>query len=249
MAVLVKPLNILSTGAAGTPPATLFTDAGGSRPSGGALGQNWFEGISYYTPFSNPTGNSVISIGNAIVDGQPAIIAGPGGTANPFTVFDAVAVPIPIWSGVWGKSQFVQFTFIEYANVTSNTIFGGFLFYQTSALLNGYGMRANLHAANGIVVSRYAPNGTNAPGSNINGTTLITNAGLGGISTFANGDVIRLSADTSVAGQITVTLKVNGVVKGSGIDHSPLVGGLPAYVAEVGNGQVSIRNFSAGLGL
>jgi hypothetical protein len=245
MTIDIRTLNI---NRGGTPPVTSFSDSGGSQSSGGALGQNWFAGISYYTPFSTPIGLSILSRGNAIVDGLPAIIGTPGGSASPNTVYDSIGVPIPIFSSVWGKSQFVQFTFIEYSGVTNNTFFGGFLFYQPSAVLNGYRMSANLHVANSITIVKFAPNGTNGIGSNLTSSVLINNAGLGGISSFSNGDIIRLSGDTSVPGQITVSLRVNGVLKGSAVDGSPLVGGLPAYYVEMGTGQVSIRTFSAGLG-
>lgn len=234
-----------------------FSDAGNRAT--GPLGQNWFQGIIYNTPFTSPTGFGTFQIGQQVSDGTQGFQALSGGTNNPATILYALAAPMgsSAWPQIYGASQqFVQFTFWEYSSGGgSGSYFGSVLDMQPSAVINGYFFQVNLKTAAQIRVDKFIPNGTNAPGSNIAGSSTVINNATIGIATLVQGDVVRMSVDRATTpGSVIIAVTLNGVQKAQVTDVSPLAVGGPGMQtqASVSGGvgaTMGWKNFSCGVGL
>jgi hypothetical protein len=242
--IRVRELNINRfSGSAGGVGVTQFSDT--FNRASGPLGQNWAQGAIGITPYNNNVSIGVFAV-NASNDATQSM----GGTnlssGIASTILPAYAAPIPLINNlVWGKSQHSQFTFKDYTS-TNNSSIGIACCLQPSALLNCYALDINLHTPL-IQIVKFAPNGQNQPGSSLNGSSLVGPINANALNT---GDVIRLSVDfTTTPGSAIITVLINGVVKGTFTDVSPLVGGIPGIYYSSGNGTFHVINFVGGLGV
>jgi hypothetical protein len=239
MTVRVSNFNI---GRTGTPSLTSFADsfARASAP----LGQNWCEGNIGRTPIVTPLGWSTYDIG-ASVDATQSMQITAAGSAGPNTPIPGFAFNPMLVTGVWGKSQFAQITFRD-QNSTNDCQVGPMVMFRPSEAFVGYFLRFRIFVVD-IDLARFSPNGGNTPGVSFNASTLVSNINGNAIS---QGDVIRLSADLSVGGQVTLTIHINGVLKNTFIDNAaPLSGGIPCMGSLLASGSSHWNNWSCGVGL
>jgi hypothetical protein len=239
MTVRVSNFNI---GRTGTQNLTSFADsfARASAP----LGQNWCEGNIGRGPIVTPLGWSLYDIG-ASVDATQSMQITYQGTASPNTTIPGFAFNPMLVTGVWGKSQFAQITFRD-QNSTNDSQIGPVVMFRPSEAFVGYFLRFRLFVVD-VDLARFAPNAGNSPGTTFSVTTLVSN--ING-NTINQGDVIRLSADTSVGGQVTITVHINGVLSTTFVDNiAPLSGGIPCMGSLLGSGSSHWNNWSCGVGL
>jgi hypothetical protein len=239
MTVRVSNFNI---GRTGSQNLTSFADsfARASAP----LGQNWCEGNIGRGPVVAPLGWSLYDIG-ASVDATQSMQITYQGTASPTTPIPGFAFNPMLVTGVWGKSQFAQITFRD-QNSTNDCQVGPMVMFRPSEAFVGYFLAFRIFAV-AINLERFAPNGGNSPGTSFNASIIQGNVNGNAIN---QGDVIRLSADTSVGGQVTLTIHVNGVLINTVVDNvAPLSGGIPAMGSLLASGSSHWNNWSCGVGL
>lgn len=232
-----------------------FTDAGnltnlGNPNSSNTFKQGWIQtSVNWDTAFTQPCSFPSFSFN--------AALSGGGGfglkvTANQMAINPTYSIAMGIIPRVLLGSQkyytfpqkFVQWTFNA---VAAGVIPGvGFVNFECNS---GTGVAGNNGAmANDGYVMRIDL-----------GTTERHNSGAGPTNLHAavtqtQGDVFRLSQDSSVAGQVTITLTRNGTVQYSVIDNAanrtngnafPVIYCAASSLA----GLVELKNFSTGIGL
>jgi len=206
---------------------------------------NWlFFACAHAIPIVDPVGIPTPKINASSYDGANALswLAVASGAVS--TWAPGVLLPIKngLWTGVYGKSQFVQLTFLKLnGNYNTNGNIVVCLTPDNSGLVNTRFYRLGI-------------TGTGQANWNIRKTSGSDTSLLTGTDTIAAADVLRFSADLSVAGQVTLTFKQNGVVRGTYVDNTnPIITGMPAIVVVVGDTNAAnvweSRTFSCGTGL
>jgi hypothetical protein len=213
--------------------------------AGSIMGPNWAQGGIINTPVgicSFPT--YVIGTAPDLTNAMGINSVSPAGPTQDVWGFN---IPIPCYAGIFGQSQFAQCLYLTNQGSVANTTFGLAVMTRMDTIINSYQLSFNSTVAGSYQVLKSSPNGTNAPGSNLAQTTLsLINAG----AVPATGTILRISADLSVGGQITIRVSHNGVNQLTVVDNTPLIGGSPGfYCQSASTGTVWIRNFSCGVGL
>lgn len=228
----VKFRNFFATG--GDTIATSFSDT--FLRAGGDLGPNWLQFSCPYTPIATPPNFFQIIVSGTAdsVSMQPG-----GGVNNAAWAPPVFAIPRAVIQSLYGKTQFAQMTFLS----QTNTARGG-----PGVMMDGNGepqftcYQIGLSAASHLQLFRN--NGATST------TTLQADLGL----VVAN-DIVRLSADLSVAGQVTLRTSKNGVVIDTTVDNAAgrLTTGCPgmqlATASTNPTGIAKWTTFSCGLGL
>ena len=234
MTVTYQPFNV----GHGLPLVTTFSDT--FNRASGSVGNNWFSKTRPATPTVDPIDSCTFAIGAGT--GGQALLLSSIGNNNPNTVWQAGIFELPARAGTIGKPiQFVQWTWIQSTGPTG--IEGPAVFIDD----NTWDMYIVLLGQTGIPFLRRVNQGTMTNLTNLNG----------GIALGAN-TVIRLSADSSTAGQVTLITSFNGVVSDTTVDNNAnrlapgYTGGLYVSAMSLTGGVTSAsqwRNFSCGLGL
>jgi hypothetical protein len=219
---------------AGSAAVTSYSDA---LTSATTFGLNWIQGIFFQTPFNTPVSMGQFSIGND-PSSNPSLLLNTVGGANPNTVLNSFAIPAQVYLNLWGKTQFVQVTFDNQASITNNAG------WEIAVCARGdqdtsYSLNINMHVANAMSLYKNIQ-------SSYTGV-----AGATGLALPANGDVLRLSADFSVSGQVTLTIKKNGTQIAQATDNAGnrLTAGSPAIRSQMSSGTYYLTTFSCGAGL
>ena len=200
MAVDVSPLNVLG---GGSPLVNTFSDT--FNRSGADLGPTWLSFSCPYTPIASPPNYFQATIPGS----NDRVTFGPGGGVNNAAWAPPVfLIPRVVVSTLYGVTQFAQMTWLNLVNTSR---------CGPCLMADGFGdNRFQLYAIS------IEPGGTNRISlKRFNGVltsaTLSVDAGNGSLS---SGDVVRISADLSVGGQVTLRTSVNGVVKTTIVDNS-----------------------------
>lgn len=211
-------------------PVTTFSDAlTGAGPS---LGRNWAQGIFSHTPFVAP-----FSWGTATIFAAPDLVNAlgwsTGGSAGPNTILSAVAVPVPTYQSLYGRSQFSQATFVNSTGVVNNAT------WEVGVMIrldeeDRYVCTCSVNAANSCRLYR------------VNQSTFTLLAG--GVANPAPTAVIRISAIVSST-NVTLSVTSNGVVILAAVDAAAgrLTAGSPGLGSEMSSGTYFFRTYSCGL--
>jgi hypothetical protein len=213
-----------------------------------ALGINWVQALKRNGQAAvDPLGETYAQIVNTNFDGAKGLVFSTY-AANPVVTWArTLCFPVKgnIFQNLSGKSQFSQVTLLQ---ITGN--------YK-----NAVGPCVCLYPSESIGVTGYVSDFA----TNTDGVALAwrlrraiadsyTASLISGADIINSNDVIRLSADYSTAGQVTLTLKRNAVVLGTYVDNSAsrlTVGGpgLWAALGDTNPGKAELRTFSCGGGL
>jgi len=232
MSVTISPITI----AGSPPPLRSFSDTF-NRANSVPLGVNWIVSaiapIPLVSPFSIP--RPTIATAGAPDNGQ-ALQWGFQGLNNPVSVYYNRMIPINLWPGLSGRTQFSQATVVQGVAGDSSA---------------GLGVAINGDTATQYIVAYDTVLNQVRLLKIVNHTRTLLS---GGHAFWGTGGVIRLSVDYSVAGQATVTYSLNGGVVASIVDAAAdrIIVGIPGFVNDTTfnqTGQQWFRNFSCGPGI
>ena len=210
--------------------------------NGGKLdGTKWWFGCAVPVTNNTPLDTPTYSIAASSKDSQNALLWGLAGATNPQEQAKAYLLPIATYLSCYGLTQFSQCTLVQVVNangiitagvtvmcVPANGQYFAYIFCVYSVDHSWFLIRYGLTPA-----------------------TLQT----GAANSTSDGDILRLSADISVPGQVTLTVKKNGNVLTTYVDNSgsrlligsPGLGALPTQGSSTPKSDW--RTFSCGIGL
>ena len=213
-----------------------------NNPNTGKLdGSKWFFGCAYPNSSNTPLNTPSYSIGLSTKDNANALLWSNPSAQNPAVLSRAWLIPITCYLGCYGLTQFSQGTLVQTTlangesiagvsvmNCPANGLYWAYLFGAYTTNKNWYLLRFGRNDA-----------------------TLAT----GATNSISDGDIFRLSADLSINGQVTLTVKRNGSVLTTYVDNtsnrlligSPGLGALPTQGSTTPKSDW--RTFSCGIGL
>jgi hypothetical protein len=204
------------------------------------LGKDWFQGVKVNLPNTGAGVNmAVATIGVTNFDGANGLVWAYAGQTGAAESYRTQLIPIKegLYSGLYGKTQYAQITFLQ-ATGTSWSPTVACCMYPSDEGWTEYHVRFNQGVATTWILQRYvASSGVNL---------------ASGTDTLNGNDVMRLSADLSVSGQVTLTFKKNGTVLATYVDTAAarIVIGVPGLSCGLpgSTGNAEMRTFSCGLG-
>lgn len=194
MTVIIRPLPAIQQ--RGSTVSPVFTDS--FARASGPLGSQWVQGNHMFTPAATPAQLQDATVATSLIDGLQCLRwASQNGAANPNWVLHGFAFPIPNYSLLLNRSQYVQCRIINSTGAGAERATSGMATMARGDEDSAYALEC-LPSINVVQLLR------------VTASTTVVLSGWGAPG-CANGDLFRLNCVLS-AGQNDFTLIKNGVL-------------------------------------